>query len=313
MATRQYIGARYVPKFYVNGSGTSEWTANTAYEALTIVTRNGNSYTSKIPVPASVGAPENNAAYWVSTGIYNQQVEAYRQEVEGYREDVATLEDNLADFAGIEIVGAILRKENGVWTILQPASGHTPKHISGVSTDENGYLVLNFDKTYSSVGAIQVTPDEEYGRAGLAAGASVAADKITLKLYHSRAYGGWFDFTSAGVVSYPSPESRYKGDIDTVSWDGGRFNINFKSYVGGGTFNSLNVLYGKGAAGRTPASITGMTGDTSIGLGIYPAFSDMTDNGRCWIQATKAGYYMSADEFPNVEYGNFWISGFMYT
>lgn len=81
MATRQYIGARYIPKFYVNGSGTSEWTANTAYEALTIVTRNGNSYTSKIPVPASVGAPENNAAYWVSTGIYNQQVEEYRQEV----------------------------------------------------------------------------------------------------------------------------------------------------------------------------------------------------------------------------------------
>ncbi len=91
MATRQYIGARYVPKFYVNGSGTSEWTANTAYEALTIVTRNGNSYTSKKPVPANIGAPETAQDYWVSTGIYNQQVEQYRQEVE-------TLAENLSDF-----------------------------------------------------------------------------------------------------------------------------------------------------------------------------------------------------------------------
>ena len=78
---RQYIGARYVPKFYENGSGTSEWTENTQYEPLTIVTRNGNSYTSKKLVPASVGAPETNSSYWVSTGIYNAQVEQIRQSV----------------------------------------------------------------------------------------------------------------------------------------------------------------------------------------------------------------------------------------
>ena len=78
MATRQYIGARYVPKFY-DYNGSSNWRSGVEYEALTIVTRNGNSYTSKIPVPSSVGAPEENPTYWVATGLYNEQVEAYRQ------------------------------------------------------------------------------------------------------------------------------------------------------------------------------------------------------------------------------------------
>lgn len=91
MAELQYIGARYVPKFFEGVNG-SNWVANTQYEALTIVTRNGNSYTSKIPVPASVGAPENNPTYWVSTGSFNQQVESYRQEVEEYK---AVVDENI--------------------------------------------------------------------------------------------------------------------------------------------------------------------------------------------------------------------------
>lgn len=93
MATRQYIGARYVPKFY-DFNGSSEWREGTAYEALTIVTRNGNSYTSKIPVPASVGAPESNTEYWVSTGIYNQQIESYRALVDELAE---TVDEFMAD------------------------------------------------------------------------------------------------------------------------------------------------------------------------------------------------------------------------
>lgn len=87
MAELQYIGARYVPKFYDNG-GSTEWTANTIYEALTIVTRNGNSYTSKIPVPSNIGYPENNPQYWAATGLFNMQVELYRQEVEGISETI---------------------------------------------------------------------------------------------------------------------------------------------------------------------------------------------------------------------------------
>ena len=98
MATRQYIGARYVPKFF-NFNGSSEWQSGVAYEALTIVTRNGNSYTSKKPVPANIGAPEQNTEYWVATGIYNQQVEQFVQMLTDFMSDGAIGSSNLADNA----------------------------------------------------------------------------------------------------------------------------------------------------------------------------------------------------------------------
>lgn len=95
MSERQYIGARYVPKFYENSLGGAEWTSNTQYEPLTIVTRNGNSYTSKKPVPSNIGAPEDNGEYWVSTGIYNEQIETYRAEVEAIEPVVTKLNNNI--------------------------------------------------------------------------------------------------------------------------------------------------------------------------------------------------------------------------
>ena len=159
MAERQYIGARYVPKFF-NGSNGSEWVSNTQYEALTIVTRNGNSYTSKIPVPASVGAPESNPDYWVSTGIYNQQIEVYRQEVETYVGLVSPLD---TEFGDIEIIGGAIRKTADGWSILS-GSGHMPKHISSVAERLDGGLDLNFDKTYTNVGTLCITPDETLTR-----------------------------------------------------------------------------------------------------------------------------------------------------
>ena len=105
MSTRQFIGARYVPKFF-DWNGSAEWRTGVAYEALTIVTRNGNSYTSKIPVPSNIGAPESNPEYWVSTGIFNDQLESYRQlaentssKLDDFMEDGAIGPDNIADGA----------------------------------------------------------------------------------------------------------------------------------------------------------------------------------------------------------------------
>ena len=81
MSKRQYIGARYVPKFF-DWNGSAEWRTGVAYEALTIVTFNNASYTSKVPVPPTVGNPANNPQYWALTGNYNAQVVQYRQETE---------------------------------------------------------------------------------------------------------------------------------------------------------------------------------------------------------------------------------------
>ena len=78
---RQYVGARYVPKF----ASPVAWDSGTGYEALTIVTYNNSSYTSKVPVPATVGNPADNPDYWALTGNYNAQVEQYRQETENLK------------------------------------------------------------------------------------------------------------------------------------------------------------------------------------------------------------------------------------
>ena len=63
MAVRQYIGNRYVPIVY------GEWTNTVAYEPLTIVTHEGNGYTSKQNVP--VGVDISNTNYWVLTTNYD--------------------------------------------------------------------------------------------------------------------------------------------------------------------------------------------------------------------------------------------------
>ena len=72
LINRQYVGARYVPKIM------GEWNKALQYEALSIVTHLGNSFTSKVPVPVNIDI--TNTDYWVNTGNYNAQVEAYRKD-----------------------------------------------------------------------------------------------------------------------------------------------------------------------------------------------------------------------------------------
>lgn len=84
-----YIGARYVPKF----ANPVEWNATTQYEPLTIVTYQGNSYTSKTFPP--VGVLPTNTTYWAPTGNYNAQVEAYRQEVLDVKNSLDNIKSNI--------------------------------------------------------------------------------------------------------------------------------------------------------------------------------------------------------------------------
>lgn len=95
MAVRQYVGARYVPKFYEGVGGNTEWVSGVAYEPLTIVTYLNNSFTSKKPVPVGVGAPNVNSEYWANTGNYNQQIEQYRKDTEEYKAEVETYKNEV--------------------------------------------------------------------------------------------------------------------------------------------------------------------------------------------------------------------------
>ena len=91
MSVTQYIGARYVPLF----ADPIEWSNTRAYEPLTIVTYEGNSYTSKQATP--IGIEIDNTDYWALTGNYNAQVEAYRQEVTQISTDLNNKVDGAVD------------------------------------------------------------------------------------------------------------------------------------------------------------------------------------------------------------------------
>lgn len=178
-----YIGARYVPKFFENGSGTSEWTANTAYEPLTIVTRNGNSYTSKKLVPASVGAPENNADYWVSTGIYNQQVEEYRQDVESVTDDISELTAEVRSTARhIVVIGDSFTTNNGGGTTLSQDLGQALASVLGWDTSYIHFSGRNSAGFYNDYFIDQLNT--------LASGISSAVRPLIKDLY---VVGGWND------------------------------------------------------------------------------------------------------------------------
>ena len=91
LINRQYVGARYVPKIM------GEWNKALQYEALSVVTYKGNSFTSKVPVPANVDI--NNVEYWINTGNYNAQVEEYRKETERVANDLINYKNSFKTFA----------------------------------------------------------------------------------------------------------------------------------------------------------------------------------------------------------------------
>ena len=108
VTTRQYMGARYVPIFGRKDESTTEWDNSAPYEPLTIVTYQGNSYTSRQEVPAGVAI--TNTDYWVSTGNFNAQVDAYRQNVISLQNSVTALGDLLPSsaFDSVNTVNAAL-------------------------------------------------------------------------------------------------------------------------------------------------------------------------------------------------------------
>ena len=138
---RQYIGARYVPKFWDNGSGSTEWTPNIPYESMVVVTYMNNSYTSKVPVPATQIAPNVDTEHWALTGAYNAQVEQYRQEVIELGQKVNSLCVNVKEFGAVgdgvhdDTVAFNSAMAGGNKTVLIPVG--TYKITDTVSFDDN--------------------------------------------------------------------------------------------------------------------------------------------------------------------------------
>lgn len=88
----QYIGSRYVPIF----AEPIEWDNHRSYESLTIVTHDGESYTSKCNV--GPGVDITNTRYWAKTGAYNAQVEQYKNEVKDLSSQVSGFASDNSEF-----------------------------------------------------------------------------------------------------------------------------------------------------------------------------------------------------------------------
>lgn len=124
---RQYLGSRYVPIFGRKDESTTEWDNSAPYEPLTIVTYQGNSYTSRQDVPA--GALLTDTDYWVSTGNFNAQVDSYRQDVISLSNQVTAFGDLLpaSAFSSENTVNdVIMSVEAGIDARLDPLEAALP-------------------------------------------------------------------------------------------------------------------------------------------------------------------------------------------
>lgn len=93
---RQYIGARYVPKFFNNPDGSWDWAQGFQYEPLTMVKYGENTYTSKMLVPATVGSPNLNPEYWANTGNYNGFINSLEAKVQNNTNDISELKEKIS-------------------------------------------------------------------------------------------------------------------------------------------------------------------------------------------------------------------------
>lgn len=146
---RQYVGARYVPVF----ANPLEWSDARAYEPLTIVTHQGNSFTSMQSVPAGIDIA--NADYWALTGNFNAQVEAYRQEVaqwSGRIDDANANANNAATIANNAVAtanNAVAAADNAL-SVANTASTSADNAVEVASealVNSNKKKYISFDDT----------------------------------------------------------------------------------------------------------------------------------------------------------------------
>lgn len=99
MAVRQYIGARYVPRF------RGDFNITTEYEALDVVDNGeGTSYIAKIPTPP--GTPLTNTDYWHLYGSSSGAIIHLQEEIDDINDKLTLASkkvDNVSELAGADL------------------------------------------------------------------------------------------------------------------------------------------------------------------------------------------------------------------
>ena len=232
MAIRQYIGARYVPIIYSGANGSPEWVSGVAYEPLTIVTYLNNSFTSRIPVPSSVGNPADNPDYWAVTGNYNAQVEAYRQQVNELSEQLSGFEENMEDYkqqvnefsehlSGFE--------ENILFKSVESfgAVGDGVSDDTSAFTDAFNYAKANNCTIYTGSKKYLITSNLTLNNIRLNLnGGTILSNNNTISITECEIYNGVFERTSIIITT-----GRAKiHDLKFANWNGTAITVNNGSF-----------------------------------------------------------------------------------
>ena len=125
MAVREYVGARYVPKFSEINGGV--WDNTYSYEALEIVKHGNDYYTARKPVP--VGADILDTTYWVLTGNYNGAIASLTSRVDALdlqMQDVDDFMDINKYFITPEDYGAVADGSTDCTAAIQQAIDENP-------------------------------------------------------------------------------------------------------------------------------------------------------------------------------------------
>lgn len=133
---RQYVGARYVPVF----ANPLEWSDTREYEPLTIVTHQGNSFTSMQSVPTGISIADT--AYWALTGNFNAQVEAYRAEVRAFDDRIN------ANASAINANASAITANASAITANAAAINENAAAIAQEKTDRTTNVMLAFGDSY---------------------------------------------------------------------------------------------------------------------------------------------------------------------
>ena len=272
MAVRQYIGARYVTKIYENSldSSSAEWEASVTYEPLTLVTYNYSSYLSKKEVPATVGNPAANPAYWVVTGAYNGQIATLQAEIDAINALLIRSYPTTSELAAADLSAGDYAQTLGYYSENDGGDGFytisvTPGTIN-VPLSNGLYANLDYGETLhvKQAGAVGdgVTDDLAAFTAALSAAKDVVVDSgtyalsddITISRYQTlrgvsevvTATDPELKFTSGGVV-IPNSNCTVKNlAIRTTSSDIG---VNIDASVNGSVeFVTVENLYIKDAS-----------------------------------------------------------------
>lgn len=226
---REYIGARYVPKF----ADPVEWDIDSTYEPLMMVQYQGETYMTKQYVPAdiplpNVGSGQESNDYWVHMSNWNAQVEGYREEVLRYADEVQTfdsridtLEDDLptSSFDSTNTVAAAI---NALGDVLPASSFDSTNTIAAAISDLGDILpTTSFDSTNTIAAAIAEEETERIAQDDIRAITfeTVADMKASTDLKNGMLCktSGFYSINDGGGAWYKISNSGTANEMDVIA------------------------------------------------------------------------------------------------